>query len=451
MTPNTLIRAVEPTSAATPFRLPHLRGAPRQLLLNHDHECILCGGADCGKTVAACTKLIMLCTDPSRVIHAAMGRKTFHSIHSSCGQTFKRLLEGLPVRRYGSANYTDRWVFPNGSQVVCAGLDDPDKLLSAEFGTIYICQAEQLTEHDWEMILTRCTGRGTQAAFPQVFGDCNPGGAHHWIRQRADAGKLTLLNATQRDNPQLYDDDGNITPEGIKRIERLESTLTGIRRERLLLGRWASVEGAVYDMFNPQEDGPHVHKIDAATIVKWYLAIDEGYTNPCAILLVGEDSDGRWYVSREFYKTGVAEIDIVAQAENWYKDMKCQLVAVDAAAASLISALKNRGMNTVGGKGRIIDGIHKIQNRLKTLDDGKSRLVIDPSCENTIGEFERYQWMPGKDIPYDRDNHSLGALRYLVDALNRPPPALRMSAENKAKFYATVAEHRKLQRWLDRH
>ncbi len=428
------------------FSLPKLRGGPAQLLSCHDHEVILGGCADSGKTVASCTKLIILCCDPTRRLQVAMCRKTFHSLHASCGRTFQRLLADLPVRRYGSADYTTRWVFPSGSEVVCAGLDNPDKLLSAEFGAIYVCQAEQLTEHDWEMLLTRCTGRGTQAAYPQVFGDCNPGGAHHWIRKRATAGKLTLLNATHRDNPELYDDAGNLTPQGAERIERLKATLSGVRYQRLFLGDWASAEGAVYDKFNPQEGGPHVREVDPATIKKWYLAIDEGYTNPCALLLVGEDADGRWYVAQEFYKTGIAQIDVVAQAENWYDAAECQLVAVDAAAVGLIAALTNKGMNAVAGKGRIIDGIHKIQDRLEVLGDGRARLVVDPGCVNTLGEFESYQWQPGVDIPLNRDNHALDALRYLVDAQGKQAPATNMSPENKVRFYTEQAKRRGEQR-----
>src|SRR5207253_2012608 len=101
------------------------------------------------------------------------------------------------------------------------------------------------------MVSSCVTGRGTTIAFPQIFGDCNPAGASHWIRERAKNGKLTLLSATHKDNPALYDEAGNITQVGIARLAILESTLSGVRRKRLLEGIWATAEGAVFDTFDP--------------------------------------------------------------------------------------------------------------------------------------------------------------------------------------------------------
>ena len=105
----------------------------------------------------------------------------------------------------------------------------------------------------------------------------------------------------------------------------------------------------------------------------------------------------------------------MAVTYDWTQEKLARVCAVDAAAAGLIAALQRRGINASGGKGRMMDGIRKIQDRLKIQGDKRPRLTVDPSCVNTINEFESHVWRPEKDVPVDADNHALGALRYLED------------------------------------
>lgn len=417
--------------------MPRFRGAPLALLKNHDHAVVIVGPKDCSKTWAACAKMVYLCTDPNRPkVRGAMVRKTFHSLFDSCVKTFDTITQDLPLKRLGGRTYRDRVIFPNGSEIVCVGLDSAQKLQSSEWGFIYVNQCEEITENDFEMVAGCVSGRGTSVAYPQILGDCNPSGSRHWIRERSQRGQLTLLNATHKDNPVLYDDAGNITSEGQRRIGILKQTLTGVRRKRLLEGMWATAEGAVFDTFDP---ALHVCERLVAEMKHFWLAMDEGTTNPAVILLVGGDSDGRWHVFKEYYKTGQAPELVVATAKDWFQRdgnrMTCELAAVDDAAAGLImslnsSTITNDGrrqgpIHAVGGKGRIIDGVYAIQNRLELKVDKRPRLTIDPSCINTINEFESHVWRPDKpkDTPLDCDNHSISSIRYLHDVLTIPSGA----------------------------
>ena len=410
--------------------LPRFRGGPLDLLRNHDHEVIIAGPADSSKTWACCVKSYLLCADPHRPrAHGAVIRKTFHSIEASVGRTFNTITEGMPIRRIGGAAYTDRWVFPNRSELICVGLDKSDKLLSSEWDFVQVCQSEQLTQSDWEMVASRCTGRGAVVQWPQLFGDCNPGGARHWIRERAKDHKLTLLTATHKDNPALFNEAGLITPTGKSRIAKLEATLTGVRRKRLLEGIWATSEGAVYDMFDSNPGGAHLRERDPKEMKRWFLAMDEGYTNPAVILVVGEDSDGRRHVFREWYECGRLQSEVVTKAHQWFFEHTCEVAAVDESAAGLIADLNAAGLRATPGKGRVLDGIGMIQNALAVRGDGLPRLTVDPSCINLCNEFESYIWRQGsgglaKDEPAKENDHALDALRYLYVVLGEPTGAI---------------------------
>lgn len=396
-----------------------LRGGVRAAFGYKGQQFVLSGPADTGKTYGMCSKLHLTCLKYAGSQHSMM-RKTFASMAGSVVQTFLRVTAGAPVTVLGGDRPT-KFQYHNGSTVWVGGLDNPERALSSERDTIYIPQAEELTLKDWETIATRCTGRAAVVAHPQLYGDCNPSGSRHWIRELAKVGTLKLFNATHKDNPTIYKADGSLTVSGERRLSAL-SKLTGVRRKRLFEGIWATAEGAVYENFDATI---HVLTRDPSEMKRWFLAIDEGFTNPAVILLVGEDSDGRWHVFMEFYQSGVLQETVVKTALAWQREHNCELVAVDEAAAGLIADLNAVGCFARGGKGRVVDGINRLQNRLELAGDGRPRLTFDPSCVNCVNEFESYIWQPDKpkDTPVKEHDHTSDALRYLGDVLGEPTGA----------------------------
>ena len=192
-------------------------------------------------------------------------------------------------------------------------------------------------------------------------------------------------------------------------MESLERSYTGEFAKQELEGEFISLEGLVYPMF--RED-VHIKQLPAAMFQHWALALDEGYTNPAVILLIGIDADGRLHIAREFYQTGVLQSRVCETASTWALEYHTNAAIVDASAAGLIADLRNYGLVADGHKGRVLDGITIIQDLLKVAHDGKPRLTIDPACVNTVNEFESYIWKPGKDEPVKENDHALDALRY---------------------------------------
>lgn len=410
-----------------------LRGDNRIIISAPEHEIILSGPADTGKTVTCCIKAHLICTCCPGA-QGAIIRKTKSSMTGTVLKTFERTVAGQGVVTFGGAN-PSRYIYPNGSVIWIGGMDDPDKVLSAERDFIYTNQTEELTLNDWEMLATRCSGRSSVIATPQLFGDCNPGGSKHWIRERAKENRLRLLVAMHRDNPTLYNSDGTMIdhPDVRRRMAVLDN-MTGVRRLRLKEGIWATAEGAVYEMFDATNE-VHVRVRKIEEMKRFFLAMDEGYTNPAVILVIGEDSDGRWHCFREYYKRNQTPENVVHIAAQWYREFKCELAAVDESAAGLIASLQDMGLRAQGGKGRVLDGIQRIQNRLKVQGDGRARYTVDPSCENHINEFESYCWRPEKDVPVKEFDHSLDAIRYLADVLGEPSGAI-----GSASDFATAAQ-----------
>jgi len=257
------------------------RGACKEFIYCKEPEFIAVGPAETGKTLAACWKIHLLAIKYAGC-NGAIIRKTQKSLYGSVLQTFERVIKDSPVTPYGGEK-PEKYMYPNGSTVWVGGMDNADKVLSSERDFIYVNQVEELLENDWELLVTRTTGRGAVMPYTMLFGDCNPSGSKHWIRERNNLGKLRLIQTNHRDNPSLYDANGNLTMQGERTIARL-SSLSGVRRKRLLEGVWATAEGAVYDSF---DSSIHVQVRTHTEYKFFWLAMDEGYTNPAVILLIG--------------------------------------------------------------------------------------------------------------------------------------------------------------------
>jgi len=308
--------------------------------------------------------------------------------------------------------------YDNGSIVYSGGMKDDDQREairsiggSGGLDGAWMEEGNAFSREDYEEVLGRL--RGNAGGWRQLIITTNPGPPRHWIYTDLIKGEQAhVYYSKAADNP-------NNPNEYLSILDRL----TGTQRKRLVEGLWVQAEGAVYDNF---DYSTHVTERPDTDFVSWYIAQDEGYTNPAALLLIGEDGDGRWHVAREFYQSGVLQEKIVKLSLEWQTEKQTVFVAVDAAAAGLIADLQNAGVGAMPSKGRVLDGIQAIQNRLKVQGDKRPRLTISQSCTNLIGEFESYTWKrtPAgivRDEPEKQFDHALDALRYFAIAKGDAP------------------------------
>lgn len=421
-------------------------GGSLKFWLCKDHEVILSGPAETGKTRSVLEKLDALAWKYSGA-RLAIIRKTYTSAVSSVVQTYEKKVLGAwdekaqhfdptktPVRKFGGEK--PQWYdYPNKSRIVVGGLDNPEKFLSSEYDAIYVNQAEEIALHDWETLATRCTGRAGNMPYAQLLGDANPGPPTHWILGRRDSGALTFLESRHEDNPTLFNPNtGEITEQGRRSLSVLDA-LTGVRKQRLRHGRWVQAEGVVYEEWDRT-----VHLIPRFEIpTDWrrIRAIDFGFTNPFTCLWIAVDNDGRMYLYRELYMTKRTVKVHSAQINRLSEGETIEVTIADHDAEDRATLEENEISSEPAIKD-ISVGIEKVQERLKPAGDGKPRLFLledslieadedlrskhEPVC--TEQEFDVYEWpktqdgKPKKEAPVDRFNHGLDALRYAAMYLN---------------------------------
>ena len=427
------------------------RGSIRAAMACRDPEVLLAGAAGTGKSRALLEKLNMLALKYPGM-RGLICRKTAATLSSTALVTWRRfvvteqILAGSVHYYGGSTQEPPAYRYSNGSIIAIGGLDKVTKIMSSEYDVVYIQEATECTENDWESITSRL--RNWVMPYQQLIADCNPAQPTHWLKLRCDTGRTTLFASLHEDNPMLFDEDGEITGKGQDYIDKLDR-LSGVRFQRLRQGKWAAAEGVVYDEFLSE-----VHILDRIPVSneptdafgvplgwKRYWGVDFGFVNPFVCQFWAEDGDGRLYLYREIYRTHTTVdvhaktiINIVAPDGRWLEPKPTSVVCDHDAEGRAVFERETQ-LSTQPAHKSVLEGIEAVQVRLRDPGDGRRRLYLvrdcvverdldladagRPTC--TQEEIPGYVWArkgkgEGKetDEPLKVDDHGCDAMRYVV-------------------------------------
>lgn len=409
------------------------------------------GPAGTGKSRACLEKVHLMC-ELNPGMRALIVRKTQVSLASTALDTLRKFViteavqAGTVIFHGGGPQDPPQYRYANGATITIGGMDRASRIMSSEYDLIYVQEATELLEDDWEALTTRL--RNWKVSFQQLLADCNPDTPTHWLKVRSDLGKVKVITSLHEDNPVLFTPSGEITGGGADYMSKLNA-LTGVRKERLRFGRWAAAEGVIFEEW---QDG--VHLIDRFPVPDaWprYWAVDFGYTNPFVCQCWAVDPDGRAYLYREFYRTKQT-VDVHAKlilkkltdSRGTWLEPKPRAIVCDHDAEGRTVFSREIGIGTVAANKKVLEGIQAVQMRLAVAGDGKPRLfvmrdaVVDrdpalldskkPTC--TQEEVPGYVWdrtgaggKAVKETPLKLNDHGCDAMRYFVadqDLTSRP-------------------------------
>lgn len=401
------------------------RGAALRLQTDASPELCISGPARTGKSLGALHKLhSMLSTyDGARGL---IVRKTRASLTQAGLQTFEDNVLGFnnPIKEGPNRTTRSTYRYPNGSELVVGGMDKASRIMSTEYDMIFVQEATELVEDDWEALSTRLSG--SRLPYQQLLADCNPSYPQHWLKQRERDGRMKMMESYHKDNPIFYDDDGNITQRGIIYMARLDQ-LTGVRRDRLRDGLWVAAEGAIYpewsdsrnlvDLFVPKPGW------------RRFLVVDFGYTNPFVAQWWAVDDDDCMWMYRELYQTQLL-VEDAAEIIKRYPDFDhLEAIVCDWDAEGRATLERHLGdVVTTAANKEVSTGIQLVQKRIRgNVEKTHSQLVLmrdaliekDLALEDsgrpwrTVDEIPGYTWQDNnKDAPVKVDDHGCDCMRY---------------------------------------
>lgn len=408
-------------------------GRMRELFSRDDPEIILEGAAGTGKSRCNLEYLNYWAMQYPGC-RLLMARKTRRSLTESGMVTLEQKVLH-PAQGVIFKSSVQQYQYPNGSVIAVGGLDKPSKIMSSEWDIIYVQEATELSEEDWESCSIRL--RNGKLPVQQMIGDVNPGPANHWIKLRESQGRVTMLGTRHEDNPTLFNRDGTMTPVGERYLSKLDK-LTGVRYARYRLGLWVSAEGMVYeDSWDHKRN--IVTRFDIPSEWPRYIAIDFGYVHPFVCLWAAEDPDGRLYIYRQIYKTKTLVEDhakMIKSVSRWGEkggDPLPRAIICDHDAEDRATLERHLGLYTIAAKKSVSDGIQAVASRFRDAGDGKPRLMIFRDClahprdpdltegkqpSELTDEPESYIWdtrqgMKKGEAPVKEHDDALDACRYL--------------------------------------
>ena len=348
----------------------------------------------------------------------------------------------LVVRRYSNTNkqsaYTDfKWACnqlkvahlfkfneslpeitlkKTGQKILFRGLDDELKITSITVDVGILCwvwfeEAYQIeTEDKFSTVVESIRGSlDVPDFFKQITVTFNPWNERHWLKrvffdketQRADTLALTT---TYKCNEWLDEVDR-------QRYEDLY--VTNPRRARIVCdGEWGVAEGLVFENTRVEEFDIQktVQRVKETT-----AGMDFGFTqDPTTLICVAVDFENkRLYLYNEHYQKAMLTDDIVKMLKD--KGMQRSYISADSAEKRLIAEIRSKGIDgivpSLKGKGSIMQGIQFMQG---------FEIIIHPSCEHTIEEFNTYTFKQDKEgnwlnEPIDANNHIIDAVRYSLE------------------------------------
>lgn len=441
-----------------------LRGASALLMSSQDEEVLLVGPAGTSKTIGGCQKILDHCAryPGSRHLLCRQTRKsmtdtTLVSLESVIGKNHPE------VTRIGREQRHSYRLF--GSEIVCAGLDEPSKAFGSAYMLVVVEEAIEISFAAWELFARamrdpelRRDGEVSGIPYHQLIAITNPDYPNHWLNQRAtpytyspiityrdwyklyqynkgpQSGKIRRLVSVHQDNPTLFNTESwKWTEEGNRYITKRLAGMTGHNRARMLEGRWVAAEGGVFPEFS---DAHIVPNFEPPEDWSWYVAYDPGYDHPTAVVWFVVAPNGDIYIADEIYKGGrsVAEHCAEIHRKNEHRTIRKylgdpqEMFSQRSQGPSCASQAKLCGITFVGwpATGRnsqaMVNGVRELLNH--TVNGEPVKLYVMASCVNSIMEFQSWRYkraadgsLPaGDDAFEDRDNHVIDCVKGVVSA-----------------------------------
>lgn len=355
--------------------------------MNNHHVIVNKGGTRSGKTWS----LLQLC--------ATLATHCDGILISVVGETLPFLKRGV-IRDFhsmmGGAWNADKWnatdlvySFDNGSQIEFFSADNEGKVHGSARDVLFINECYFV---DWEIY--RQLEVRTRAF---IFLDYNPR-SRFWVDDNI-LGKpdVELIHSTYKDNPHLTD----------RQRQAIEAYKDDENWWRVYgLGEMGSVEGLIYTRWATVPEMP-------STFKREFYCIDFGFTNDPTSILRVRLSGGELWVEELAYRNAMLNGDIVNVLQQNHVQKNAQIVC-DSAEKKSIAEINNiggfRAVACVKGIGSVVSGITMVQ---------AYKINVTKNSLGVIDELRNYSWKRDANgnyinIPIDRYNHSLDALRYGV-------------------------------------
>lgn len=289
-----------------------------------------------------------------------------------------------------------------GVQVCCFGhskANDLGRIRGMTAYGAYVNEATMAKEKVFDEIKSRCSGEGARMLI-----DTNPDNPEHWLKKdyidKADGKTIKAVHYRLDDNTFL----GSRYKQNMK-----ETTPSGMFYDRNIEGLWVMGEGAIYKDFNLNVHYISREKLKSVNFVKYIAGVDWGYEHYGAIVLIGLDDKGNYYLIKEIARR-FEEIDFwLEEAQKIKREYGNITFYCDSARPEYVKKFKKCGLKAVNARKEVLSGIERIAQLYK-----QRKLYIVDDVERFKEEIYMYVWDEKKGEPVKAFDDVQDAIRYAI-------------------------------------
>lgn len=384
-----------------PVFIPHLT--------NRDRILIEYGSAGSGKSHFIAQKLIL------RIIKAMNNayqefflalRKTQPAVRRSVFALIGNYIRAFGLSSRVRTNKSElSYTFTGGSQIMCMGLDDPEKLKSIENVTsVWMEETTEFSHQDHIQVDLRL--RGETPSYKQIILSFNPVLSNQWIpdtffdgdNPKTDLKDTTIMRTTWRDNMLLKDDvyTGRLTD-----LKSKDETLWKIYSE----GLWGILKHIIYSNYDTIEPKDWPDAFDEL----WY-GMDYGYNHPTALTEIGS-LDGELFERELIYETGMETPDIVDRLRYLEIHPSAPIYA-DPSRPDIIKSIQRADFNIKPANNEVKPGITFVKTHHPQIC-GDSANLLKEKKNYKLKEDKDGNVLPA-EVPVKAFDHLMDAERYAL-------------------------------------
>jgi len=422
---------------------------------------LLIGGYGSGKSYQVAFKIILKLLQEKR--RALVVREVFNSIYESCYHLIYEILDDMGLvtsvpsyfRKRGSRKSANKvlasksplsFTFPNGSQIIFKGLDNPEKIKSINnVSIVWIEEASEIKYSSYKEILGRVRAANQSLHF---ILSCNPVGCENWIynhffKSIDDTGKISVI----LDENKLYESkeivvDGTYyhhsTPDDNPFLSKQYlSNLDELRKYDFPLytvarwGRFGASGTRVLPQFEIADKMPNFEaNVRRCDYANHYFGFDFGFEESYnAVVSMCIDPEKKiMYIYDEIYMNRVTDDVFANQPEMQALREKInalnregynKMIVADNEDPKAISYYRQQGFQIRGCRNKFAGSRLSNTRKVKRFH----RIIVSPKCKNTIRELKdlTYKKDPRGNAIYDQfniDPHTFSAIWYALDTVN---------------------------------
>lgn len=433
-----------------------ISGAFEDFLFNWDYETYLAiGGYGSGKSYTIAYKIVLKLLEEKR--KALIIREVFDTIQESCYDLICEILDDMGLLTTDHYEFKKkklkvlalrsplRFRFPNGSQIIFKGMDDPQKVKS--INGVSIVWFEECAEIKYEGYLELLGRIRTPNVSMHFILSCNPIGRDNWVYRHFfvrldDEGQEQVIIDENKfyekkclvKNDVYYhhstpDDNPWLPWQYMKRLDDLrfyDYPLYMVAR----WGRFGATGTRVLPQFQVAKDA----KVFKESIAKLgpenqYFGFDFGFEDSFnAVISMSVDvKKSTLYIWDEIYMNHVTDDAFANQPEM--QELKLRLNRYEEQGVDKVIVADNEDPKAIAYYRQVGFKIRACRNKFagSRLSNTRKikrfrRIIVNPKCKNVIRELKdlTYKKDAKGNVIYDQfniDPHSFSAIWYGLDTV----------------------------------